>query len=278
MKTTKLRILSSVLTLALGILHVGQATAQQSPQPNPALQAAIDGNHRSADNKARDVYRNPYETLTFFEIEPHHTVLETWPGTGWYSEILAPYLRDEGTLIAATYDRSDEPMLAFMRNSVTMYDRFLESNPELYGAVVVTEQLTESQSRMAEPGTVDRIVDFRNAHNWMAWNAENIVKAWHEALKPGGVVGLVDHRWPADQPIVAGNGYIHEQALIGLMEANGFRFAGRSEINANPRDTKDHQGGVWMLPPNLRGVPEEDQAHFLAIGESDRLTMKFVKE
>lgn len=274
MKTTRLRILSSALMLALGILNIGQAAAQG----NPALQAAIDGSHRAAENKARDVYRNPYETLTFFEIEPHHTVLETWAGAGWYTEILAPYLKDEGTLIAATYDRSDEPMMGFMRNSVAVYDRFLESNPDLYGAVVVTEQLTESQSRLAEPGTVDRIVDFRNAHNWMAWNADNIVKAWHEALKPGGIVGLVDHRWPADQPIVPGNGYIHEQALIDLMTANGFTFAGSSEVNANPRDTKDHPGGVWMLPPNLRGVADEDRAHFTAIGESDRLTMKFIKD
>src|SRR5690554_2530631 len=274
MTTTTVKKLVPMVALLTGLTAAVPASSQQ----NNALQSAVDGSHRASDNRARDVYRNPYETLTFFEVEPHHTVIETWPGTGWYSEILALYLKDEGTLIAATYDRSDEPMMGFMRNSVAVYDDFLASHPEVYGKVVVTEQLTESQSRLAEPGTVDRILDFRNAHNWMSWNAENIVKAWHEALKPGGVVGLVDHRWPADQPIVAGNGYIHEQALIDLMEANGFRFGGRSEINANPRDTKDHQGGVWMLPPNLRGVPEEDQAHFLAIGESDRLTMKFVKE
>lgn len=274
MTRTKLNFMSSALTLALGVLSIGQAVAQDTA----ALQTAIDGSHRSAENKARDAYRKPLETLTFFEIEPHHTVIETWPGAGWYTEILAPYLKDQGTLIAVTYDRSDEPMMAFMRNSVTVYDQFLASNADLYGQVVVGEQLTERQSRLAEPGTVDRIVDFRNAHNWMSWNAGNIVQAWHEALKPGGMVGLVDHRWPADQEAVAGNGYIHEQALIDLMTANGFSFAGRSDVNANPRDTKDHAGGVWMLPPNLRGVAQEDQAHFLAIGESDRMTLKFIKD
>jgi len=124
---------------------------------------------------------------------------------------------------------------------------------------------------------VDVILDFRNAHNWLGGNPEGMVKAWHAALKTGGVVGLVDHRHNPDVPFVAGRGYILEQQVIDLMQANGFRLEARSEINANPLDTKDHPGGVWNLPPTLQNVTDADRAKFLAIGESDRMTLKFVK-
>jgi predicted methyltransferase len=164
-----------------------------------------------------------------------------------------------------------------MTGSNTTYGRLLESDQAIYGDVMIAEQLTQSQSLLADPGTVDVILDFRNAHNWLGMGAENVVKAWHAALKTGGVVGIEDHRWPADQPLVAGNGYIHEKQLIDLMTAHGFTFAGSSEANANPNDPKDHAGGVWMLPPTLRGVSDADRPRFLAIGESDRMTLKFVK-
>lgn len=265
---------ASAIAALVSLCSVGQLAAQE----NTALRAAINADHRSAENKARDVYRNPYETLTFFGVEADDVVIETWPGGGWYTEILAPYLKQEGTLIAATYDRSPTPLGSWMAGSNQAFARLLESNPELYSDIVIAEQLTQSQSRLAEAGSVDVIVDFRNAHNWMGMGAENIVKAWHEALKPGGVVGIVDHRWPADQPTVAGNGYIHEKALVDLMTANGFSFAGSSEVNANPNDPKDHAGGVWNLPPNLRGVSDADRPRLQAIGESDRMTLKFVKD
>lgn len=241
------------------------------------LMMAVDGANRSDANKARDVYRNPYDTLSFFGIKKNFTVVEMWPGSGWYSEILAPYLKEDGKLIAATFDRSDSPPAAYMANAVRNYDAFLASNP-VYSDVQISEQVSERVSVLAEPGTVDMILDFRNAHNWIPAGGDNIVMAWHAALKTGGIVGIVDHRRSADEPFQAGTGYIHEQQLIDLMTKHGFALAGASEVNANPKDTKDYPGGVWTLPPGLTGVSDADRPKFLEIGESDRLTMKFVKE
>lgn len=268
---------TSLISVVAGVLAASLSIGQLAAQENSALRAAINSDHRSEANKARDVYRNPYETLSFFGVEADDVVIESWPGGGWYTEILAPYLKEEGTLIGATYDRSATPLAAWMSGSNQAFQRLLDSNPALYGDIVVSEQLTQSQSRIAEPGTVDVILDFRNAHNWLGMGAENIVMAWHSALKPGGVVGIVDHRWPADQAAVQGNGYIHEKTLIDLMTAHGFSFAGSSEVNANPKDTKDYAGGVWNLPPTLRGVSDADRPRLLEIGESDRMTLKFTK-
>ncbi len=265
---------TSVLTLIAGLLMASPLAAQE----NAALRTAINSPHRSEANSARDVYRHPYETLSFFGVEADDVVVETWPGGGWYTEILAPYLKENGTLIAALYDRSDTPLQGWMKGSNDSFMALVNSNPSLYGDIVLSEQLTQAQSRIAEPGSVDVILDFRNAHNWLAMGADNIVKAWHAALKSGGVVGIVDHRWPADQAAVPGNGYIHEKTLIDLMTANGFSFAGSSEINANPRDPKNHPGGVWNLPPTLRGVSDADRPRLMEIGESDRMTLKFVKD
>lgn len=268
---------TSLISVVAGVLAASLSIGQLAAQENTALRAAINGDHRSDANKARDVYRSPYETLTFFGVEADDVVVESWPGGGWYTEILAPYLKAEGTLIGATYDRSATPLAGWMTGSNQAFQRLLDSNAELYSDVVISEQLTQSQSRIAEPGTVDVILDFRNAHNWLGMGAENIVMAWHEALKPGGVVGIVDHRWPADQAAVQGNGYIHEKTLIDLMTAHGFSFAGSSEVNANPNDPKNHAGGVWNLPPTLRGVSDADRARLIEIGESDRMTLKFTK-
>lgn len=253
------------------------ASAACSAQENTELRMAVEGEHRPAADKARDVYRNPYETLTFFGIESDFTVIESWPGGGWYTQILAPYLKDEGKLIAATYDRGETPPAAYMKSTNAAYDAFLAANPAVYGSVEITEQLSSEVSPLAEPGSVDAILDFRNAHNWIGAGADNIVSAWHAALKQGGIVGLVDHRMDADKPSVPGSGYLHEKQVIDLMESHGFTLAGSSEINANPRDTKDYAGGVWTLPPNLRRVDAAQRPMYEAIGESDRMTLKFVK-
>lgn len=260
----------------LSICLLGAATSLTA-QENTKLRMAIEGNHRSEANKARDVYRNPYETLTFFGVQSNHTVIEAWPSAGWYTEILAPYLKGEGKLIAATYDRSDNPPEAYMGNRVMVFDALLASNPAVYGEVVITEQVTERQSVLAEPGTVDAVLDFRNAHNWLSAGADNIIKAWYEALKPGGIVGLVDHRRDADDADVPGSGYIHVKQIADAMARHGFTLDASSEVNANPKDTKDYAGGVWILPPTLRRVEEPQRAISLAIGESDRMTLKFVK-
>lgn len=256
--------------LLMALTHTGFLLAQDSA----ALSAIIAGEHRSEVNKARDVYRHPLETLSFFGVEPQHTVVEIFPGNGWYSEILAPYVREQGKLIAAGYPRSPESS-AMMQQMNSNYDAMLASRPDLYDRVEIAELHPRQLSTLAEPGTVDFILDFRNAHNWLNWGAENMLTAWRDALKDGGMVGIVDHRMEPDRE--PGNGYIHEKTLIDVMEEYGFEFVASSEINANPLDTKDHPGGVWNLPPNLRDVPAADQAKYLAIGESDRMTMLFRK-
>jgi predicted methyltransferase len=265
----KMLVLISLFLITAG----GPALAQH----NHDLMLAVQASNRSAENKVRDVYRHPYETLDFFGIKKNFTVVEMWPGNGWYTEILAPYLLEEGTLITATYDRSDNPPAAYMGNAVKNFDAFLASNPDVYGKVVVSEQVSERVSVIAPPGTVDAILDFRNAHNWIPAGADNIIMAWHAALKQGGIVGIVDHRRGADEPFQPGTGYTHEQQVIDLMAKHGFALEARSEINANPADTKDHPGGVWNLPPTLQRVADADRAKYLAIGESDRMTLKFVK-
>lgn len=263
------------LGLAVGLAALLTLSTSIVAQDTDTLNTIVAGDHRSATNQARDDYRNPVETLAFFGIEPHHTVVEIFPGTGWYTEILAPYLRDQGRLIAAGYPRDSEVASAFMIQLNGTFDAMLASRPDLYDRVEVAELHPRQRSVLAEPGTVDAILDFRNAHNWFNWGPAEMLGAWYEALKPGGIVGIVDHRM--DPGREAGNGYIHEKTLIDTMEEHGFRFVASTEINANPNDTKDHPGGVWNLPPNLRDVAEADRAKYQAIGESDRLTMLFRK-
>jgi predicted methyltransferase len=264
-------------TLALVAIILSSMGMPALAQHNHDLMLAVEAPTRSADNKVRDVHRHPYETLEFFGIQKNFTVVEMWPGTGWYTEILAPYLNADGKLIAATFDRSDTPPAAYMATRVTQLDRLLASDP-VYANVVISEQVSERVSEIAPAGSVDAILDFRNAHNWTTAGPDNIIMAWHNALKQGGIVGIVDHRRGADEAFQPGTGYIHEQQLIDLMAKHGFALAGRSEVNANPADTKDHPGGVWNLPPTLQNVADADLPKYLAIGESDRMTLKFVKE
>jgi predicted methyltransferase len=235
---------------------------------------AITGPVRSADNVRRDVYRKPLETLTFFGLRADMTVLESWPGGGWYTEILAPYLAEEGQLLAATYDRNPETQSAYYARANAAYDAKLAENPDAYGAVKVSG-LKDGTSTIAEAGSVDLILDFRNAHNWLRQGG-TVPEAWFKALKAGGVVGIVDHSAPADAAYDPGNGYLHESQVIEVMVGAGFRFLGRSDHLANPLDKGQHPRGVWTLPPSLR-LGEENQNHYLAIGESHRMALKFLK-
>jgi predicted methyltransferase len=235
---------------------------------------AITGPVRSADNVRRDVYRKPLETLTFFGLRADMTVLESWPGGGWYTEILAPYLAEEGQLLAATYDRNPETQSAYYARANAAYDAKLAENPDAYGAVKIAG-LKDGTSTIAEAGSVDLILDFRNAHNWLRQGG-TVPEAWFKALKAGGVVGIVDHSAPADAAYDPGNGYLHESQVIEVMVGAGFRFLGRSDHLANPLDKGQHPRGVWTLPPSLR-LGEENQNHYLAIGESHRMALKFLK-
>jgi predicted methyltransferase len=241
------------------------------------LDAILEGSHRSATNRARDVWRHPKETLLFFGVRPEMTVLEIWPDpTGWYTEVLAPLVGERGKYYAAVLDAA--PGVASQEKRVQDFRQKLAANPALYNKVVVTTLYTDGRD-IAPPGSIDMIVTFRNIHNWMArGTAEKAFAAMYRALKPGGVLGVVEHRGnPAvAQDPQAKTGYVNEQYAIDLIQAQGFRLDAKSEINANPRDTKDYEQGVWTLPPVYR-LGDKDREKYAAIGESDRFTLKFVK-
>jgi predicted methyltransferase len=241
------------------------AVAAQA-QPADPLKAAVAADHRTVGNVARDAWRHPYETLSFFGIKPTDTVVELAPGAGWYTEILAPYLRDAGQLYVA--DGGSARFKAKMDAS------------SVYGKVRITAfDAGKDLLDIAPAGSADAVLTFRNVHNWMAaGKAQEVFNAAFKALKPGGVLGVEEHRLPATRPqeAQAPSGYVLEATVIKLAETAGFKLAARSEINANPKDTTDHPRGVWTLPPTY-ALKDQDRAKYQAIGESDRMTLKFVK-
>lgn len=267
--------LGTALVPAIGpalALSAAPAHARDAAAFAPLVAAA----HRSERNVARDAHRHPAEVLAFLGIEPTSTVVEILPGSaGYYMEILAPWLRDRGLYIAANRDESAPPQ--YLADHRKLLDR-LAAEPALYGKVVVTK-FNADRHDIAPPASADFVLTFRNLHNWIErGEADGALRAFHKALKPGGVLGVVDHRGRTDldQQEQVKSGYVREDFAIALIEGAGFRLAGRSEANANPRDTKDHPEGVWTLPPAMR-LKDQDRAKYLAIGESDRFTLKFVR-
>ena len=233
--------------------------------------------HRTARNVARDRFRHPVETLAFFGVKENSVVVEILPGSaGYYMEILAPFLKDRGRYVAANRDETAaERYLADHRKLLAR----LEAEPALYGKVVVT-RFNADRHEIAPPGSADFVLTFRNLHNWVERNeVEGALRAFQRALKPGGVLGVVDHRGRSEvsQEAQRKSGYVRQDFAVALIERGGFKFAGASEINANPQDTKDHPEGVWTLPPTYR-LKDQDRAKYQAIGESDRFTLKFVKQ
>ena len=270
------------LTLTSALIACAITTADSSPPKTDAataaaIDAALAGAHRSDANKARDVYRHPKETLTFFGLRRDMTVVELWPGSGgWYTEVLAPVLKDKGKLYAAHVDPVDAPQGG--RDGLKKYQANLAAHPDLYGKVTVTT-LWNKGADIAPPGSADMVVTFRNIHNWMGTGqADAVFAAMYRALKPGGVLGVEEHRASADKPQdpKARSGYVNEDYAIKMIEAAGFKLVDHSEINANPKDTKDYEKGVWTLPPNFT-MGDVDRAKYAAIGESDRFTLKFIK-
>jgi predicted methyltransferase len=236
----------------------------------------IAGPQRSAHNVARDRYRHPAEVLAFFGIKEDSTVVEILPGSsGYYLEILAPYLRAKGRYIAA--DRDEEAPPQYLADHRKLLAR-LAGEPALYDKVLVT-QFNSDRHAIAPPGSADFVLTFRNLHNWLAsGQLEGALRAFYDALKPGGVLGVVDHRGRIGltQEEQTKSGYVREDLAIALIESAGFELVGKSEVNANPEDTKDYPAGVWTLPPTLR-LKDKDRARYEAIGESDRFTLKFLK-
>jgi predicted methyltransferase len=271
----------------MGIVTVGVALTtvqpiqadhhEQKGSPSAALQTLITGSHRSEADKARDQYRHPAETLSFFEIKDDMTVVEIWPGGGWYTDILAPFLKERGTYYAAGIDPESASELG--RTNAQKYKEKLAAKPELFGKVKATILDPPTKTDIAPEGSADMVLTFRNVHSWMARDqATTAFQAMYKALKPGGVLGVVEHRAKTDVPQdpKAASGYVREDEVIKMAEQVGFKLVDRSEINANPKDTKDHPQGVWTLPPALR-LKEVDKEKYVAIGESDRMTLKFVK-
>lgn len=242
------------------------------------LDATLQGPHRSDPNRARDQYRHPKETLLFFGLRPDMTVVEISPANGWYTEIIAPLLKQQGRYHAAVPVLTDDMPEAMKRRDAT-YRQMLKTAPELYGEPTI-KTYDAAAPVFAPDGSADLVVTFRNVHNWAkAGNTQSMFKGFFHALKTGGVLGVVEHRAKPDTPLSKQieSGYMTEQFVIEVATAAGFRLDRSSEINSNALDTKDHPGGVWNLPPNLRGVAESDKPKFRAIGESDRMTLRFVK-
>lgn len=265
------------------LLAAGLSGCASTPPPAAAvaaarLRAAIDGPHRSAANRARDAARHPFETLAFFGLAPSHQVIELSPGGGWYTEILAPYLRDGGRLHAAHESAADPG--DYRRRSRQGFDAKLAREPAVYDQVRVgLLPRTARFADIAPPGGADVVLTFRNVHNWIeAGHLDATLQAAFAVLKPGGVLGVEEHRAPPGASLdwIVKHGYVTEALMMARAEAAGFRLAARSEVNANPRDSKDHPHGVWSLPPTLRGG-DVDRARFVAIGESDRFTHRYIK-
>ena len=242
------------------------------------LRAIADGEHRSSEHRARNQYRHPAETLAFFGIRDDMTVVEVSPGGGgWYTEILAPFLRANGTLYAGNYDLEAEEKY-YRRNAQVFIDK-LAADPDSYDKVVVTVFDPPQKLEPAPAGSADMVVTFRNFHNWMEdGDHDAALRGMHQVLKPGGILGIVQHRGDpaAAQDPAAASGYVRQDYLIQLVESVGFELVESNEINANPRDTKDHPEGVWTLPPNF-DLGDVDREKYAAIGESDRMTLKFQK-
>jgi len=311
MHVPRLRLLSAALLLALPGIALAQSTTQPAapnfptlPPPDlvldgkaaPAAQAAdapaqsaptltnlaraLAGDWRSEANRARDSYRHPAQTLDFFGVRDDQTVLEIWPGGGWYAEVLAPMLRERGHyvgILPKAEPTAEGGVSGTQRNNDKLRAKFA-ARADLFDKAELREVVAASPV-LGPNGSADVVLTFRNAHNWvMDGNEQAMFRAFYAVLKPGGTLGVVDHRAAPDQPPaeMKTSGYLPEAFVIALAEAAGFKLVGKSEVNANPRDTKDYPKGVWTLPPSYT-LGDVDRAKYAAIGESDRMTLKFTK-
>ncbi len=273
-------VVSFVLAACANNTSTGQEVVESVAASAPladAIEAAANGAHRSDKNIARNAYRNPAQTLSFFGLQKDMRVIEISPGGLWYAEILAPVLKDEGAYIAAGYDPAvpDQPEYRY-KQVEHMNARF--ASEAVFSAAQTVPFSPPASTNLGEPGSADMVVTFRNTHGWVRdGSAEQVFASIYDVLKPGGVLGLVQHR--GDQRTLPNGritGYLSEAAVIGLAEQAGFVLESRSQINANPADTADHAIGVWALPPSLRG-DEANREAMQAIGESDRMTLRFRK-
>lgn len=269
------------------LLTAGAAWAADSPI-EARIEKAMLGEHRSEANLERNRYRHPLATLLFFGLEDGMSVLEIWPGGGWYTEVLAPVLREHGTFSVAGYDVDipEQPEYRY-RLQKALLDKFA-ANPEIYDEVAVVPWSPPESNSLGEAGSVDMVLTFRNVHGWISSGiAESVFTEFARVLKPGGILGVVQHRAAddADPAETAGMGYVPERAVIELARQAGLNLEARSEVNANPADNRDHEEGVWSLPPTFaecNAIESEEEAaacrsRYRIIGESDRMTLRFRK-
>jgi predicted methyltransferase len=258
------------------LLALVMAVAAPAQAADPALDKAVADPRRGDAFRDRDRYRHPAEELEFFGIKPDASVVEIWPAGGYWTEILAPYLHDHGKLYTAGFP-ADTGREGTNKARATFQAK-LDADPARYGNVMVS-QFGKDHYEIAPPGSVDFVLTFRNLHNWMPGGyADDAMAAFFKALKPGGIFGIEDHRAPTTSPQdpKAENGYVRQDYAVDLAKKAGFEFVGASEIDANPKDTKDWAKGVWTLPPEL-ALGDQDRDKYLAIGEADNFVLKFRK-
>lgn len=265
------------IAIGLGLLiSSAHVTAEEGGSSTFIPTNILAGTQRTSAWVARDQYRHPSETLAFFDVRPDMVVVEIWPGQGWYTEILGPYL-EAGKLYAAQFPMEGTPK--YYRKVRTAFTEKLAANPQVYPTTTVVDFDPTNGALGVPDNSVDRVLTFRNVHNWLRSKSEaKAFELFFSTLKPGGMLGVVEHRAPlgTDWETMKTSGYMTEAYVIELAEQAGFVLDGRSEINANSKDLADHPEGVWTLPPSLR-LKEKDRAKYLAIGESDRMTLRFKK-
>lgn len=265
----KALILTPLLFLAACSSTPKETTPVAATLPT-TLEEALQSPYRTEAHKVRDSARHPAETLEFFGLKPDMTVVEISPSGGWYAEILAPYLNANGKYIAAA-----TPISVYSGGQKFL--DWLDANPNIKAKVTVNDFMP-GQGNVAEDNSADMVLTFRNVHNWTKNKKDQAAfESFFKALKKGGILGVVEHRANKNQKKIDGkSGYVPEQYVIRIAEKAGFKLVAKSEINANPNDTKNYAKGVWTLPPNL-AEGEKDREKYQAIGESDRMTLKFVK-
>lgn len=267
--------MKTLLLFALFSTYLISCSHSPCKNSSPSLQEIVQGKHRTPEFKKRDLFRHPVETLKFFDVQPHMTVVEISPGAGWYTEILAPYL-SKGHLYLAAFDSNSS--VQYFKKTNKKLTTLVDKLQPLSGKIEYTTfELPKIIGPVAPANSADRVLTFRNVHNWTKQGkAKEAFMEFFRVLKPGGYLGVVEHREnpKAKYDPKGSNGYVHEKEVLKLAKMAGFRLVAKSEINANPKDTKDHPNGVWTLPPVLRS---KDKAKYSKIGESDRMTLKFQK-
>jgi predicted methyltransferase len=269
------------LPMMISALLIAGACSSKKPEAPKAelpatLEAAVNSNYRTEENKKRDIYRHPVETLAFFGMKPEMTVVEIYPGAGWYMEVIAPYLAQKGKYIMAT--PSSNPAKPYTVVNEQKIQSWMSLHQEVSRNMVISSYNLPKAQDIAPENSADMVVTFRNVHNWMTNKFEKEAFAsFYKVLKPGGVLGIVEHReLPNKKDPLAKSGYVREADVIKMAQKAGFKLVAKSEVNANPKDTKNHPEGVWTLPPSLK-LGDKDKEKYLAIGESDRMTLKFIK-